>query len=183
MKIVRERAAVLLVAMGLLACGDDEKTSTQAASTCSAARIEADLDVDPFVGPAVDASGKLVLAPGTNYIVSSTYAQPISGPDGAPVTARYQEVFGAVAEQLQKEPGLLAFTLGSSDACGSGRTLAVWKSEADMYSFVTSDAHTTAMREVQQLLLPSYRVTHWSIGSAEQATFAEAGRQLAAERQ
>jgi heme-degrading monooxygenase HmoA len=111
-------------------------------------------------------------------VVSSTYGQPVPGPNGAFETQHSVDTFAAIQAQLEQQPGLVAFTLASSDPCGSGRTLAVWQSEDQMYDFVTSPAHLAAMNDVKQLLLPTYAVTHWSARSAEQITWAEAARQL-----
>ena len=113
-------------------------------------------------------------------MVSSTYGAPKPGPDGAP-TQRYLELFSAIEEQLQKEPGLVAMKLASSDSCGSGRTLAVWKSEEEMYDFVTSAAHLAAMQDADEVLKPGYGVTHWSATSLEQTSWQEAVRRVKAD--
>jgi hypothetical protein len=70
--------------------------------------------------------------------------------------------------------------LGTSEGCGSGRTMAVWNSEEEMYAFVTSDAHTAAMKAVGQVLKPGYAVTHWSASSADRINWQEAVKQLGA---
>ncbi|MDB4986221.1 MAG: hypothetical protein JWN04_1399 [Myxococcaceae bacterium] len=88
-------------------------------------------------------------------------------------------MFVDIQTQLQAQPALVALRLASSDTCGSGRTLAIWESEAAMYSFVTSDAHATAMAAVHQSLQPSYAVTHWSASPADPTTFDYASKQLA----
>jgi hypothetical protein len=73
----------------------------------------------------------------------------------------------------------LALQLAQSDACGSGRTLAIWESEEKMYEFVMSRAHLDAMIAVNDIVMPGYAVTHWQASSADQVTLAEATRQLA----
>lgn len=88
--------------------------------TCAASELESDLDAQPFSGPGVDeASGELKLEPGKSYLVSSTYGVPLPGANGAPVTERYGQLFGAMQAQLEHQPGLLAMRLASSDGCGS----------------------------------------------------------------
>ena len=173
---------LLAIGLALPACGDDERSSESDAGhehACSAAELEADLEEQPFVGPAADASGKLKLESGKSYIVSSTYGVPVPGEGGAPVTAQYLELFGAIQAQLEIQPGLLAFKLASSDACGSGRTLAVWNSEEEMYSFVTSEAHFNAMKAVKVVLKPGFSTTHWTATDGEtQISWAEAAKQL-----
>jgi len=175
----------LLVAMGLLltGCSDEDDTSAEAPNTtvrCAHDVLEPDLEAGDPVGPAVDPeSGKLRLERGETYMVSSTYGTPKPGADGKPVMDRYYELFGAIQTQLESQPGLLALWLSQSPACGSGRTLAVWKSEELMYDFVVSPPHLAAMNAVEDVLQPGYAVTHWEASTAEQVTFDEAVRQLA----
>jgi heme-degrading monooxygenase HmoA len=174
----------LLVGASVMACSDDkEKTPSvqQAALVCSASKLETDLEGDGFSGPGVDeATGELKLEPGKQYLVSSTYGVPVPGANGAPVTEHYLALFGAIQAQLAQQPGLLAMRLASSDGCGSGRTMAVWSSEEEMYAFVASDAHFAAMKAVGEVLKPGYGVTHWTATSAEQISWQEAVRKLAA---
>ena len=172
---------LLFLGFATVGCDGDEKTSSaDPASGCSHDVLEADLELADPIGPAVDpASGKVLLGAEQRVIVSSTYGVPEPGPDGAPVTERYQQVFAGIEQQLAGQPGLLALQLGSSKRCGSGRTLAVWRSEEEMYDFVTSRAHLDAMREANDLLRPGYAVTHWEANEPEQLTIGEAIRQLA----
>jgi heme-degrading monooxygenase HmoA len=181
----RSRAGLGVLAMGLAlaACGDDEKPrkpESGGADACSAAELEPDLDAQPFVGPAADPeTGELRLESGKSYVVSSTYGVPVPGENGAPVTPQYLALFGAIEAQLAEQPGLLALKLASSERCGSGRTLAVWSSEEEMYAFVASDAHFNAMKSVKVVLKPGFSTTHWSASRADQMTWDEAVKQLA----
>ena len=177
-------STLLALALALPACSDDEKPKRPDAGgedECSAAQIEADLEDAPFMGPLADENGKLKLESGKSYIVSSTYGVPVPGEDGAPVTPQYLELFGAVQAQLEVQQGLLAIKLATSDRCGSGRTLAVWASEDDMYSFVTSEAHFNAMKAVKVVLKPGFNTTHWTADGEKQISWEEAGKQLAKE--
>jgi len=163
----------LLLGATLMACGDDDKHAPM--PSCVAASLEQDLDATPFQGSGADPkTGALQLAPGKVYVISSTYGVPLPGPNGAPVTEKYGQLFGDIETQLGKETGLVAFRLASSDDCGSGRTLAVWDSEEAMYGFVTSDAHSAAMTAVHDVLKPGYAVTHWQAGSEDEMTFTHA---------
>jgi heme-degrading monooxygenase HmoA len=184
---LRARSALLRLwlvssCVSALACSDSDKPvgEQSAALHCSAAQLENDLEGDPFVGPGVDeASGELKLEPGKQYIVSSTYGVPVPGDNGAPVTPQYLELFGGVQEQLAKQSGLLAMKLASSKGCGSGRTLAVWSSEEEMYEFVTSDAHFAAMKAVREVLKPGYDVTHWTASGKDEINWEKAVKVLA----
>jgi heme-degrading monooxygenase HmoA len=170
--------STLLSAATLAGCGEEGKGSKR--ERCTAAVLESDLELEGWMGPAVDpATKELALEAGKAYVVSSTYGVPRPGSDGAPVTERYLQIFSAVEQQLGREPGLLAMRLGQSERCGSGRTLAVWRSEEEMYDFVTSDAHLQAMKAADELLQPGYEVTHWDAQSTSQMTIDEAVQQLA----
>jgi heme-degrading monooxygenase HmoA len=179
------RCKSLLVIMVLVStggCDSDEKTKSSeiAGAGCTHDQLEADLQTEGFMGPLVDPTTReLKLVAGEQYVVSSTYGVPKPGEDGAPLTERYRQLFGAVEQQLKREPGLLALQLSQSDACGSGRTLAIWKTEDQMYDFVLSQAHRDAMSAASEILQPGYAVTHWSATSTGQMTLAEATRQLA----
>ncbi len=172
---------LLLLGLASVGCDGDEKTSSSdPASGCAHDLLEGDLELADPIGPAVDPkSGKVVLSPGQPVIVSSTYGVPKPGPNGAPFSDRYKQIFVGIEQQLAGQPGLLALQLGNSKRCASGRTLAVWRSEEEMYDFVTSRAHLDAMREANDLLQPGYAVTHWEASQSEQLTMSEAIRQLA----
>jgi len=161
-------------------CGDSDSQSSPS-TACASALLEADLEPSPFMGPGVDASGSLMLEPGRDYVVSTTYGVPKLGADGK-IPDTYITAFGAIQEQLRKEKGLVAYRFASSDACGSGRTLAVWSSEAQMYEFVTSPAHLNAMTNANALLEPGYGVTHYTATSANEITFMAAVPHLATHR-
>lgn len=173
--------AIATTTMVFGACGDDTKPDSKtnpSTARCTASVLEADLEVDPPAGPGVDSGGKPRLEPGSHYVVSSTYGVPVRGEGGAPVSDRYVQLFGAVQAQLEKQPGLLAISLGTSAACGSGRTLALWRSEEEMYDFVTSPAHVAAMKAASEILQPGYAVTHWDATAGETLTFNEAVQHL-----
>lgn len=170
-------AGALSMMAVVAACSDDQDKKP----SCTSAQLESDLEASPFMGPGADpVTGELKLTAGRQYMVSSTYGVPVRGPDGAPVTAEYGEIFAAVEQQLAKESGLVAFKLASSAACKSGRTLAVWDSEDAMYAFVVSPAHARAMQRADAILQPGYGVTHWEAGRKEEMTF-EKGVQMLAE--
>jgi heme-degrading monooxygenase HmoA len=166
------------------ACSTDTPTATapsvrSAELRCSADALEPDLDASPLQGPGVDSSGAVAFSANTTYVVSSTYGKPKPGEDGAPVTDRYLQLFGDIEEQLPRESGFIGLQLASSAACGSGRTLAIWRSEEEMYSFVSSPAHSAAMQAAHDVLQPGYAVTHWIARARAQLSWDEAVRRLA----
>jgi heme-degrading monooxygenase HmoA len=181
-KAWRMHGSVLLLSWACVSAAcDDEGARAPTKQACASGTLEADLDGTPWQGSAVDESGELMLSSGRSYMLSSTYGIPVPGPDGAPITEKYGQLLAAIQEQLMKQPGLLAFRLGSSDACRSGRTLAVWESEEAMYEFVASPAHAAAMAAVHEVLRPGYGVTHGQTTQLDQISFAQGARQLARE--
>jgi heme-degrading monooxygenase HmoA len=166
------------------ACQEDDAASKDPTVSgqplrCAHDVLEADLESSPWMGPAADPeSNELMLTDGASYIVSSTYGVPHRPDPSGPPPPKYLEMFGAIEAQLQSQPGLLALRLSSSNDCGSGRTLAVWRSEDEMYAFVTSPAHFEAMKAAGELLQPGYAVTHWEASSRAEMTHEEAVRQL-----
>jgi heme-degrading monooxygenase HmoA len=178
---LRVTLALCLIGTSLGAC-DDESSPALTSARCASGSLETDLEDSAWNGAGVDRrSGELRLSEGHEYVVSSTYGVPVPGADGAPVTEQYLQLFAAIQQQLESQTGLLAFKLSSSDACGSGRTLAVWESEEAMYDFVFSAAHTAAMKAADQVLKPGYGVTHWKTKSRSELTFAQGAKQLAQE--
>jgi heme-degrading monooxygenase HmoA len=175
----RIQASLLAISwLTLTSCDDGESKKHE----CNASKLESDLDPTPFMGPGADSAGNLQLESGHQYVVSTTYGVPRPGPDGNPVPDSYVQAFGAIQEQLGKQEGLVAYRLSSSESCGSGRTLAVWRSEEEMYAFVVSPAHLNAMTDVNSLLQPGYAVAHYSASDAKEMTFAASIERALAER-
>ncbi|MET0285900.1 MAG: hypothetical protein ABW352_15570 [Polyangiales bacterium] len=175
----RIQAGLLALGFTFASCSDDSGGGK--GIECNAAFLEADLDSSPFMGPGVD-QGELKLAPDHEYVVSTTYGVPNRGADGTRVPPAYTAAFGAIQEQLGKQRGLIAYQLGSSEACGSGRTLAIWESEDAMYDFVVSPAHLAAMMQVNALLEPGYAVAHYNAHDAREMTFAASVAHALADR-
>jgi hypothetical protein len=143
-------------------------TSAPASATCERGALETDFRAAPLAGAGVDSSG---LRAG-EYIVSSTYLQ--LKPDAQQTL---EGLLQPVLEDLQTRDGLLALSLGQSEACGALRTLAVWRDDAAMIAFVTSPAHTSAMSRVTDVSRGGSVVTHW-LGDATSATWEAAAQEL-----
>lgn len=92
--------------------------------------------------------------------------------------ARWDSLFRDIELALSVAPGLVAVTFGSSERCGSGRTLAVWSSEDVMYEFVGSKAHLAAMAAADEVLQPGFEVTHWAGTDPAKMDVNEAVRRL-----
>jgi len=189
----------LAASLALLACGSDDDTTSDLSAnealtsddttpdddttpandpsepatppaSCARGTLEPDFTSAPLAGAAVDADG---LRPG-QYIVSSTYLQ--LNPDAR---ATFDQLIGPVLADLETRDGLLALSLGQSEACVALRTLAVWRDDAAMIAFVTSPAHTAAMTRVTDISRGGSVVTHWT-GDATSATWTVAAEELAA---
>jgi hypothetical protein len=186
----------LVASLGLLACSSDDDTSVDDAAaeearapentitddtsddlsepvtppSCQRGTLEPDFSSAPLAGVGVDASGVRA----GRYIVSSTYLQ--LNPDAR---STFDELIGPVLEDLQTRDGLMALSLGQSEACVALRTLAVWRDDAAMIAFVTSPAHTAAMSRVTDVSRGGSVVTHWE-GDASSVSWEAAAEKLRA---
>lgn len=160
--------------MGLMlvaACGDDAANDEGAGATGGAGDGGAGGPADysalyaceevqfgeakPLSGPGYDPMTGFVGTPQSSYVVHATqiYLRP----------EHYDEFYGLagkVVAQLASTEGLVAFTIGSDDACGVARTMGVWSSEEALYAFVGSGAHAEAMAKTSALTFTG-RTTHW----------------------
>jgi quinol monooxygenase YgiN len=192
----RQRPLTILLAIALLhACAEDESESSSAPimqpaggtsaapvasggtgapeadpfAGCQRGTLEADMNASPLFGPGVRDGA---LEPG-EYIVSSTYLQ--LNPDKQ---ARFQELLEPIEADLASRDGVVALSLGGSPACGTARTLAVWRDEAAMFAFVTGEAHSAAVPAIGELSRGASLVTHWA-GDQTSATWETAAGKLA----
>lgn len=174
----------LLLTVALAACGSSQEvpgptasptpTPTPSPSTPSCAREQLEADFEPFApmsGPGVDpASGKL-LPPASqqSYVVSANYLA-LSAEPGA--QAAFDEVVNPILAAFEHTPGLVAVQVGSSAACGTARTLAVWDSIDHMYDFVAAPEHRVAMQRVGEISRGGSYSTHWATTSTAGVTWA-----------
>jgi hypothetical protein len=177
-------AALAAVPLGLLGCASDDEASNDASQSdalqseprfagCARGTLEPDLMSTPLAGPAVG-DGALISG---QYVVSSTYLQIRTD---AASQQLFDELVNPVLADLANRPGLMALSLGRSEACGTVRTLAAWQDDAAMIAFVTGPAHLTAMRRVGDVSRGGSVVTHW-LGDETAPNWASAARQLAAD--
>lgn len=148
--------------------GDD------AFANCTKGDLEADFVQDTdWIGPGVDPeTGEL--EPG-NYMVATTYlALEPSRRDS------FLEISGPVIETLSTSEGFVAAITGASESCSSLRTLTVWPTDEDMYTFVGSPAHSNAMSKSSELSRGTSNTISWE-GDAATATWEESVARLGAE--
>ena len=107
--------------------------------------------------------------------MSSTYLQLKPAQQG-----RFQELLEPIETDLASRDGVVALSFGGSPACGTARTLAVWRDEAAMFAFVTGEAHSAAVSAIDELSRGGSVVTHWA-GDESSATWEAAAAQLAAD--
>jgi len=151
--------------------GGREAAADDSFAGCAPGTIEADMNAAPLAGPGVHDG---VLEPG-EYIVSSTYLQLKQDALG-----HFQELLEPIETDLASREGVVALSFGGSAACGTARTLAVWRDEAAMFAFVTGEAHSAAVDAIGALSRGGSVVTHWS-GDQSSATWPSAAAQLAAD--
>jgi hypothetical protein len=188
--IVRYLSSLTLACSSVLACSADSDSETPSASAsegaseaasqaiprplafagCDRGAIETDFVAAPLAGPGVQEGA---LPPG-EYLVSTTYLEL------DPAAERQQlfnELITPIVADLQTRPGLLALSLGRSEACSVARTLAVWRDDMAMLSFVASPAHTAAMARITDLSRGGSTVTHW-LGDEASVDWASAARRI-----
>jgi quinol monooxygenase YgiN len=165
----------------------DTSTGEDPFADCDRGTLEADIsgadmmgNPIPLVwmGPGVDPETGMLVDDGSTYVVSSTYLA--MKPDPAA-----QQAFGEVTPPLVPElfgnPGVVAFQLGTSNACASARTLTVWRDEAAMMTFVAGDAHMAAIGRVAEISRGTSVVAHWSGASVADITWENALTQVLAD--
>jgi hypothetical protein len=140
---------------------------------------EDDLSILPFAGPAFDPqTGALVEPLPSGHVVATTVGWPKS--DGWDLLNQQTNL---VIGDLFVRDGLLGASFGISEACGSARTISLWRDEAALMQFVIGETHMTAI----QTALPStkaWETAHWTETSDDQPpTWERARAELDAVRQ
>jgi hypothetical protein len=165
------RIALLLFPLAALsACGpmpDADALPAVDEAACHKETLEAD---------GVDSNELTTLPPGS-YVITTTYLRL---KHSKATLARFQALTNPMTEELAANPGLVRVTTRLSSACNTARTLSVWKSELEMYRFVTGPSHAKAMAAVTDLSRGGSVTTHWS-GDATGATWQRAVEMLAAD--
>jgi hypothetical protein len=146
------------------AAGSEEEGTTR----CARGHLEADFTAGPLMGPGV-VDGALVAA---EYMLSTTYLELRQEPDAQ---RRFGALMGPIMADLMKREGLVAVALGTSQECGTARTLSIWRDDVAMMSFVVGDAHRAAMGAVREVSRGGSLVTHW-LGDQGDATWATAAQ-------
>lgn len=148
---------ISMLSASLVACTDDGDKAGNDLQSC----VEDDFQASPLAGAGYNPEQGLVGPQQDTYIASTTFI--ILDPDQ---TARFNELAGAIAADLQTREGLIAVSLGGSQKCGIARTMAVWASEEAMGAFVIGEAHAAAMAETSVVGLNG-AVTHWEVAADE----------------
>lgn len=140
----------------------------EVASQCARGHLEADFMAGPLMGPGV-VDGALDAA---EYVLSTTYLELRQEPGAQ---RRFGELMGPIMADLMKRDGLVAVALGTSQECGTARTLSIWRDDVAMMGFVVGDAHRAAMGAVREVSRGGSLVTHW-LGDQRDATWATAAQ-------
>ncbi len=101
---------------------------------------ETDFSPGPLDGPGWDDNTGLVAPVLDEYVVSTTALKVRPEKN-----AEFFALAASVSLQMQTSEGFMARSLATSMACGSARTISVWRSVEDMYGFVNTGAHAEAM--------------------------------------
>lgn len=163
----------LFLSLWLTACGpmvverpDDDALPPIDESACSRDRLEAD---------GRDSSELAPLPPGP-WIVSSTYLRlPLS----KTALTKFSELNRPLEDALRANPGMVQAITRTSGACNTARTFVVWKDEAAMYAFVTSQAHSEAIANVSKVSRGGSIATHWKATTEAEVSWETVTRRLA----
>lgn len=117
------------------------------------------MEFGPLVGPGFDPKSGWLEPLQDSYIAHST--QILVHPDQMDA---FFEVSGAVQAQLAETPGLVAVAFAAEPTCGFVRTLGIWRSDKDMYTFVGTGAHAEAMARTLELSVTGKTVS-WEISA------------------
>jgi hypothetical protein len=141
---------------------------------------ETDFVGSPFMGPAFDPETGEPLAPlQPPYVVAATLGWPKPEPAAYEALGNHSEQ--SINDVLTRE-GLLGVSVGTSEACGSARTLSLWADEASLRAFVMGKVHRAAIGVVPTAM-QAWATTHWTETSATTPpTFAQAQAKLIEER-
>jgi quinol monooxygenase YgiN len=118
-------------------------------------------DVIELGGPGYNPVDGIIGEPQAEYVVHATMLY---------WKADQQEAFYDLAveliAQLNETEGLLAYALGTDETCRTARSIGIWRSEEDLYAFVTTGAHAKAMGLTNELSW-SGKATHYSVAAGE----------------
>lgn len=116
-------------------------------------------DVIPLGGPGYDPVTGIIGEPQAEYVVHATMLYW-----KAEKTEEFYDLAVELIQQLDETEGLLAYALGTDEVCGAARSIGIWRSEEDMYAFVTSGAHAKAMGLTNELSW-SGKATHYTVSA------------------
>ena len=163
--------------------GDDTigHPTTDAPATVAELAACDELDLDPlfFMGPVFDPeTGALVAPLPLPHIVATT-----AGWHTPEQLMPLSEQTTPVISNVFTHEGLLGASFGLSDACGSARTLTLWRDEAARMKFVFGQVHGAAIMNGLQHTI-GWETTHWTETASKQPpTWEQAKQRLAAARE
>jgi hypothetical protein len=98
------------------------------------------------------------LQPG-QYVFATTYLRLRQSRETLEL---FRKLNTPIGETLQTAPGLVRVVTRLSESCNTARTFTVWRDEASMLKFVTSEAHTAAMVYTNELSRGESLTQSWS---------------------
>ena len=143
---------------GAVTTGDAPPTVAELAS-CD----EVDLEPVFFMGPAFDPETGALLEPLPLPHIVATTAGWHTPEQLEPLSAKTEPV---IMDVFAHE-GLLGASFGLSDACGSARTLSLWRDEASLMLFVFGKVHGDAISTGLQYTT-GWETTHWTETTRDQ---------------
>lgn len=169
-----------LCAVCLAACGEESTAVDYVPDPGAPGRadcVESDFGGSPLQGPGFT-DGVYTGPADAPLLASSTVLYLLPGDEPM---ARFGALLTDVQAELMRSEGLLGIAFGGSAACGSNRTLAVWRDMDAMMGFVGSEAHVAAMIATSELADAGTRTVHWTVDPAVEEVTWEAGVRRARE--
>ena len=129
------KAMLLWPLLALSACDTDEtpprpneptgeragaEVGEGSSAECTRGLLEPDFRAGPLQGPGV-VDGALAAG---EYVLSTTYLELRQEPESQ---RKFGELMGPIMADLMKREGVVAIALGTSEQCGSARTLSIWR--------------------------------------------------------
>ncbi|GAB4568408.1 MAG: hypothetical protein Tsb0020_21830 [Haliangiales bacterium] len=129
-------------AVGLSACGEGDSGPKLTTGAELQSCAEDDFRAAPLMGAGYNPESGFTGPVQESYIAHTTFL--ILRPEAG---ERFNQLTGPIIADLETREGLIAYSLGSSEQCGTVRTMGIWASQEAMYDFVLGPAHSAAMAE------------------------------------
>lgn len=153
------------IALFAVACApvntQEDASVFDAGPQCRANLNEPDFQPSPWQS---GAGQTLQALPAGSYMVSATY---LTLRPGSAAAQEFQQLMTAINMDLRTRDGLVAYSVNTSSACLTARTVSVWRDEAAMLAFVRAPAHLAGVSAISRISRGGSNTTHWSANASD----------------